>query len=796
MRNNVCYILILISFWGTQSTFAQRASVHGRVYDVANNQGLPFVNIVVSGTTIGTITDENGRYHLSGFEPGFIRLEVSYVGYENVISSEVEVSNSKSAYLDIALEKSTTELNEIMVSATLFRKTEESPLSLKNIGISEIENSPGANRDISKVIQSFPGVQSTPSFRNDIIIRGGGPSESRFFLDGVEVPNINHFATQGASGGPVGIINADLLREVNYFSGAFPANRGNALSGVFEFYQVDGNSDRFQAQASVGASEISGTIDGPLGENTTYIFSARRSYLQLLFSVLELPFLPTFNDFQFKVKTKLDSRNELLFIGLGAIDKFALNLDIKDPDEQQQSILASIPENDQWSYTAGVVYKHYRDNGNESIVLSRSHLNNSAVKYLDNDESSEANKTLDYISEEIENKLRYEHTARFGNVKLNFGANFDLVKYTNSTQQKRFYSDEVLDVNFNTDINVLKWGIFGQVSNQLLNERLTLSLGIRMDANNYSSSMQSLFDQISPRLSASYQLAPQWSVNFNAGRYFQLPPYTALGYKQNGELINRSNGLKYIQADHLIAGLEFQPKQNIVFTLEGFLKKYDDYPFSVNDSVSLANLGADFGVIGNEEVRSVSEGRAYGVEFQTRISSSRKFSLNLSYTWVRSEFEDKNGKMLVSSWDSRHVLVLTSSKKLKRDWRIGARWRFVGGLPYTPYDMERSTLTEAWNANNGPFMDTDRWNTQRFDAFHQLDVRIDKAYYLDKITAKFYIDIQNLYNFQNQDQDILVREQDANGKYVTTDGGTRYVLNRVKNTSGTVLPTIGIILKF
>lgn len=796
MKNKVKNIVIFILLLWAGNAAGQKAVIQGRVYDQDNNEPLPFVNIVVSGTTIGTTTDEDGTYRLEGLNPGFIRLEATFVGYGSVVSPEIELSNSKPANMDIAMVESNTQLKEVTVSASPFRKTEESPLSLKNIGISEIETSPGANRDISKVIQSFPGVQSTPSFRNDIIIRGGGPSESRFFLDGVEVPNINHFATQGASGGPVGIINADLLRDVNYYSGAFPADRGNALSGVFEFFQVDGNSEKLRAQLAVGASEVSGTVDGPIGKKTTFIVSARRSYLQLLFSALQLPFLPTFNDMQFKVKTRFDRKNELTFVGLGALDQFALNLDIEDPDEQQRYILSTIPENNQWSYTVGAVYKHYGEHGYQTFVASRNHLNNKAIKYLNNDDSSEVNKTLDYRSEEIENKLRYENSSHFADFKLNFGANLDFVTYTNSTKQKRYYNSGLVDVNYRTDFNLVKWGLFGQLSKKILDERISLSLGVRMDANNYSSSMNSLTDQFSPRFSASYQLTPAWSINFNTGRYFQLPPYTAMGFKLNDVLVNKANGLKYIQADHLIAGLEYQPRKNVVFTLEGFLKKYSDYPFSVKDSISLANLGADFGVIGNEEVHSISKGRAYGAELQTRIASSNNFNFNLSYTWVRSEFQDRNGQYIVSSWDSRHVLVLTTTKKLKREWRVGARWRFVGGLPYTPYDLNRSSLVEAWDANNGPFLNTDKWNSLLFNPFHQLDVRVDKAYYLNKLTAKFYIDVQNLYNFQNQSQDILVRELDTNGQYLTADSCTRYVLKRVKNTSGTVLPTIGIILEF
>jgi hypothetical protein len=699
-------------------------------------------------------------------------------------------------FIEIQMEQQNEEIEEVTVTASPFRKTEESPVSLRSIGLGEIEKSPGANRDISKVIQSFPGVQSTPAYRNDVIIRGGGPSESRFYLDGVEVPFINHFATQGASGGPVGIINADFLREVNYYSGAFPANRGNALSGVLEFNQVDGNSDKLKFQGTLGASEVAATLDGPIGEKTTFIFSARRSYLQFLFSALELPFLPNFTDFQFKVRSRLDKKNELTFIGLGAVDVFDLNLGIEDPDEQQSFILSSIPVNEQWNYTLGAVYKHFRENSFQTLVLSRSHLNNGAYKYFDNDDSSEENKILDYSSEEIENKLRVENTTRMDGYKLNFGANLDLVTYSNSTQQRRFYEDGILDIDYNTTLNLVKWGLFAQASKNLFGERLVLSLGLRADANNYSTSMNNLLDQLSPRFSASYSLTPRWSLNFNTGRYYQLPSYTTLGFKQNDMLVNKANNLKYISSDHLIGGLEFRPRQTVLFTLEGFWKGYKNYPYAVKDQISLANKGGDFGVVGDEEVRSQAEGRAYGAEFQARVNTTDGFNLNVSYTLVRSEFLNESGSYIPTSWDSKHLLNITSTTELKKGWRMGGRWRFVGGLPYTPYDLERSSLVEAWNLTGSPYFDFSQLNAGRFSAFHQLDVRVDKSFYLDKITAKFYVDIQNLYNFQAEQQDNIVRETDEAGNFILTDNGTRYQLRRVPNTSGTVLPTIGVILEF
>jgi outer membrane receptor protein involved in Fe transport len=342
---------------------------------------------------------------------------------------------------------------------------------------------------------------------------------------------------------------------------------------------------------------------------------------------------------------------------------------------------------------------------------------------------------------------------------------------------------------------LIKYGLFGQISYEFLNERLTLSAGFRLDANNYSSEMNNLFRQFSPRLSASYQLTNKWSLNMNTGRYFQLPAYTTLGFRQNNELINKPD-LKYISADHFIGGIEFKPATAMQFSFEGFLKKYLDYPFSVKDQISLANKGADYGVIGDEEVVSGSKGRAFGAEFQARISSAKGYNLNLSYTLVRSEFQDGNDKYLVSAWDSKHILSLTGTTVLKRNWQVGGRFRFVGGLPYTPFDMNRSSLVEAWNLQGGPYLDLQKLNSLRFPAFHQLDARVDKAYYLKRMTLKFYIDIQNLYNFQSQSQDIIVRETDVNGNFLTTDNGTRYVLRSVKNTSGTVLPTIGIQVEF
>ena len=795
MKNLLILLTIIAAVSFSFAANAQSGQVQGRVIDETNNEPLPFANVVVKGTTVGATTDFDGRFLITGLKPGFITLEATYVGYRNTTSSEIQVTNSKTEYIEIRMQNAGVALQEVEVKANPFVRTEESPLSLQKLGVSEIETSPGSNRDISRVIQSLPGVGSGVSFRNDIIIRGGGPTEATFFLDGVQIPNINHFATQGSSGGAVGILNADFISSVDYYSGAFPANRGNALSGIFEFTQKEGNKEKVKFRGSLGASEISLTADGPAGEKSSFIVSVRRSYLQFLFDVIGLPFLPTFNDYQMKWKTRFDKNNELTIVSIGSLDQFKLNTGIENPTEDQEYILSFLPVNEQWSYAIGAVYKHFKPRSFQTLVLSRNMLNNISYKYPENNEDMP--RILDYSSQEIENKLRFENNIRYSDYKFVYSLGAEYSKYNTSTFQKIFIGNELTNLDYNSDLTMFKYSASAQLSKNFLNERLTLSAGLRTDINNYSSSMMNPLDQLSPRVSASYVLTDKWAITGNIGRYFQLPGYTTLGYRDNvGNLVNKDRDIKYIAADHYIAGIQYIPQNEIFFSIEGFMKNYDRYPFSVRDSISLANKGADFGVLGNEAVISSGTGRAFGFEVVNRTKLKSGLNLILSYTFVRSEFEDKNQELISSSWDFRHIGVLTLSQNLKRNWIVGAKWRFNGGLPYTPYDLEKSSIINAWDSQGTPYLDYDNLNQLRFDPFHQLDIRVDKKYFFEDWSLMFYLDIQNLYNFQAKGQDNYVREKDDNGNFLTTDNNTRYVLRGIPNTSGTVLPTIGIMVEF
>lgn len=806
LRKNY-YSLLLFLCLSPLYVFAQQidnGTIEGRVYNKVNNEPIPFANLIIWGTNIGSVSDLDGNFIFTGIKPGYVRIVASSVGFEQTVSPEFLVTNAKISSIEISMEETTEVIEEIVVKASPFRKNEESPVSLRRIGIEQIEKNPGGNRDISKVIQAFPGVASTPAFRNDVIVRGGGPSENRFYLDGVEIPNLNHFATQGASGGPVGIVNVDFIREVNFYSGAFPSSTGNAMSSVLDMRQVDGNKEKLKFRGSVGASDLALTLDGPISKNTTFIASARRSYLQFLFSALELPFLPTYNDFQFKSRTKINEKNEITFIGLGAIDQFDLNLDANETPDQKY-ILSFLPVNEQWNYTVGAVYKHFRENGYDTWVLSRNYLNNTSYKYLENNE--DLGKTFDYSSSEIENKFRYERTTNAkGQFKFNYGVSFEYAKYLNSTYSQIYIDNSLQELNYNTYLDMFHYGAFGQVSKSFFDKRWMLSLGIRMDGSSWSETMQNPFENISPRFSSSYMITKKLAWNFNIGRYHQRPPYTAMGFKNNqGEYLNRTSGLKYIISDHIVTGFELRPDEKTQFTLEGFYKHYSDYPFSVKDSVPLATKGADYGIFGDEPLVPTSEGRAYGFEILGRSQSILGFNTILSYTYVRSEFIDQRndyrGEYIPTAWDNRHLLNITATRTFKNNWYFGFKWRFVGGAPYTPYDEEKSSIKEAWDAQGAAYLDYSKYNELRLKAFHQLDLRVDKQFFFKKWSINFYIDIQNVYNFKADEPERLVRrsflEPGYNDIYIDEEGVERYELVVLPSEgAGTILPTLGIIVEF
>lgn len=790
MKKNVLFLLLL----GLLTTVSAQPThrIKGTVIDKASRQPLEFINVLVLGLGRGGVTDAEGHFNIGEVPPGIYRLQASAVGYKTILTPEYIVS-TKDLTIQIETEENLTELEGVTVTASPFRRDPESPVGLRIIGLQEIEKSPGANRDISRIVQSYPGVAFSPAgYRNDLIVRGGSPSENRFYLDGVEIPNINHFSTQGASGGPVGIINADLIREVNFYTGAFPTDRGNAMSSVLDFKLRDGDMERNSLKATLGASEVSLASNGHIGKKTSYLVSVRQSYLQFLFDMLGLPFLPTFTDAQFKLKTRFNANNELTILGLGGIDNMKLNT--KLDGEKAEYILSYLPKIQQETFTLGAVYRHYAGIHVQSVVVSHSYLNNRNTKYLNNDESSTDNLSLKLRSVEQETKFRIENTSTFGNWKINFGANLDYSQYTNTTFQ-RVYIDEGRTFDYHTYLGMWRWGIFGTINYATTDERFTASLGVRTDANNFSSGMKGMGDQLSPRLSLSYRLTDGLYLSGNAGLYYQLPPYTGLGFKDNnGAWVNKY--LRYMSVSQESLGLSWHPGNTFELSAEGFYKQYDKIPFSIADGIPLACKGNDYGVIGNEALSSTAQGRAYGIEILMKWLIAKKLNLASSFTLFKSEYRNnKQSEYIASAWDNRYIFNMRGTYNFPHNWSLGMKISCIGGAPYTPYDVEKSSLVTAWNAQGRPYYDYTKYNTGRLPAFGQLDVRVDKTFYLKRCMLGFYIDLQNVTNSKFKQPDILMSTGVIENPSAPM-AEQRYKMKYITQKSGTLMPTLGITFEY
>lgn len=789
-------LLSLLLFCNITMSFLLAQPVHqvkGTVIDKSSRQPLEFINVMIVGLNKGGVTNAEGKFSIGQVPPGIYRLQASAIGYKTVTTPEYILS-TRDLHIQIEMEENQTELEGVTVTASPFRRDIESPVSLRIIGLQEIEKSPGANRDISRIVQSYPGVAFSPiGYRNDLIVRGGSPSENRFYLDGVEIPNINHFSTQGASGGPVGILNADLIREVNFYTGAFPTDKGNALSSVLDFKLRDGDMERNSLKATLGASEVSLASNGHLGKKTSYLVSVRQSYLQFLFDMLGLPFLPTFTDAQFKLKTRFDARNELTVLGLGGIDKMKLNT--KADDEDNEYILSYLPKIQQETFTLGAVYRHYAGAHVQSVVASHSYLNNRNTKYQQNDESDPDHLMLRLRSTEQNTQLRLENSSSFRNWKVTVGTSLDYSQYSNTTFQK-VYTDRAQTFDYHTYLGIMRWGLFGTVNYTSIDERFTASLGLRADANNYSAAMKDLSDQLSPRLSLSYQLTEHWSLSGNAGLYYQLPPYTALGFKNNNGLYANKYALRYMQVSQGSVGLNWRKGDTFEVSVEGFYKDYDKIPLSVADGIPLACKGNDYGVIGNELLTSTAQGRSYGAELLLKWLIAKKLNLASSFTLFKSEYRtDKESEYIASAWDNRFIFNLRGTYNLPRHWSVGMKVSCIGGAPYTPYDADKSSLVTAWNAQGKPYYDYTRYNEERLPAFTQVDIRIDKMFYLKRCMLGFYIDLQNIAGSKLKQADVLM----STGVIKNPDAPIteqRYVMKSLKQESGTLLPTLGITFEY
>jgi hypothetical protein len=810
MKLRSTILLMLATIYG----YAQTGKITGRVIDKASQETLIGVTLILENTSppYGTSTDVEGKFTVTA-PAGSYNITASFVGYKTLTKFNVPVSSGNINSINFEMEEELTTLGEVVVQGnrSAAATTLETPLSIQRLTTEEIKSNPGGNFDISRVIQALPGVggaTGSASFRNDIVIRGGAPNENVYYLDGIEIPVINHFSTQGSAGGPQGILNVSFIEDVTLSTSAFESRYDNVLSSVLQFKQREGNTSKLQGNIRLSATELAATFDGPISKKTTFLASARRSYLELLFKAIDLPIRPNYWDFQYKVTHKFNAKTTLNAIGVGAIDEFSFALPKKSTPENEY-VLRSNPLINQKSYTLGLSLKHLVDKGFYTLSFSRNYFENGLDKFEDARNGVESLRTLKVRSKEIENKLRFDVNKTFTNWKYTAGLALQYVEFKNDVYNKirKEITDNTgvvvqpgIEINFNSEISFFKAGIFGQVSRTFFSNKLSASAGVRSDANSFTNSGENPLKTLSPRISASYFINSQWSINASVGRYYKVPIYTVLGYRDaNNQYINSSN--EYIQSTHYVGGLEFLPIPTLRFTVEGFFKHYDNYPVSIRDGISIANQGSEFGAIGNEAIASTGKGRAYGVELFAQQKLTKNIFFTFSYTLFTSEFSGLSGAFVSSAWNTKNLASVILGKKFKRNWELGLKVRYAGGSPYTPFDLEASQKNYA-SLGTG-VLDYGQLNSQRLDPFKQVDLRIDKKWNFKSVALDVYVDVQNIFNFKPTGSLSYTFKRNAdNTGFATTDGnplqvdGANAIPIVLKETNATVLPTIGFVIEF
>lgn len=725
----------------------QTGKVIGVIYDADSKEALIGANIDVLGQPFGASTGEDGSFIVDKIPVGSYRIEVSFIGYVSQVFTDVIIRSSKPAVLNIELKPQNIETESIVVSAGYFNEEKLTQPSVINLQREEIRRFPGGFEDIVRTVTVLPGVSINPDGgRNDLLVRGGGPSENLYIVNNIEVPNINHFNTQGSSSGSLSFINTDLIKDVKFSTGGFSARYGEKMSSILELNLAKGRSDRLGGKALVSATQFGLNVEGPFSSNGSFMFSARKSYLDLIFKAAGLPFIPVYTDFNFIANYKLSAANSLSWISLLALDNVERNLD----NLENRTKNARLLDNQQNQFINGLNWRHLSDNGYSDVTLSATlfsyrfrQADNDRVEYFRSnaDELAYAFKALNFTKITKSINLRYGLKAKLFN-------NNNTTTFADSIQDRNGRRVSIYDVGLVQSQKVDKWyqtyAAFLETDWDV-NSQLNLNLGLRF---NYYNSLDQPY-YLAPRLGLKYQLNEKHSIKLNYGDYYQSP--------SNVWLVNKNNqSLKALRNQMSVIGWDYLIREDVRFTAELYYKNYSQLPTGIlpgqSDWLVMSNTGASYGgaednfqSFGYYDLVSQGSGEAYGFELllQKKFSDIPLYG-KASFSYGKSEVTAKNGKTYPTQFDQRYILNLSAGYKFGANWEVSGKFRLFSGLPYTPvYKPTQNPLNPGFIQNL-----PEEYLSKRLDIGHHLDLRVDRYFNFESWTLITFLDIQNIYNFK------------------------------------------------
>lgn len=756
------FVISLVLIVLTNSVFAQNnlGTISGKVVDKFSQEAIPGVNVIVIDTERGAATDVEGNFTITDLPVNNYQVRISSVGYNSIVKTDVIVSTGRPIFLSIELTESVIELDGVTVSADYFDMDPTEMTSIASFSYEELRRAPGGLEDVVRALAILPGVARVSAGRNDLVVRGGAPTENLFMVDGFVVPNINHFGTQGATGGPLSYINLDYVQNTTFSTGGFSALYGDKLSSVLSIDLREGRSDRIGGKATISASQFGLNLEGPLSGKGSFLFSARRSYLDFIFNAAGFNFVPEYWDVLGKAIYEIDTQNKLSFLFVSAFDNVKFNNDDAEDLYDNSRILAS----DQVQYLLGVSYRHLFDNGFYKLSLSRNFID-----YDSSQRDTLLNPVFLNVSSEIENELKADVVLKLSSTaELNLGASGKLINFDANLKFPFFETTfgETLSINsLIAEESYQKYAGYVQYSDVLFN-RLRYSLGGRAD---YFSGIKNKF-YFSPRLSASYMLSEITSLNVSGGIYHQFPSYLWLN------TFTSNKNLDAVRVNQIVFGIEHYLREDVRVKIEAYYKDYKDYPTSLlrnylvlaNTGVGFAGVEDNYSAFGLEPLTSEGKGNVKGFELSLQKKSSKVPHYAIfSLTYSEARFTALDGIERPGAYDQSWILNLTGGYIFNQKWETSVKFRLATGNPYTPF-------------NNDGSQSISNYNTLRFDPLHSLDVRFDRKWNFEDWNLIAYIDLQNIYN--NKNSNTI--------KY-------NYRENKVeRGASLGIFPTIGISAEF
>lgn len=715
----VCFIVMVF-----QAASQPRGTITGRVVNALTREPMIGANVMIVGTTTGAATDQNGNFRIENIAAGIYILRASLIGFEAALKTDVVVSPARPVDLLFELTESAVELEEITVTERFFAKTPDKVVSVQTQSYEEIRRLPGGFEDVVRAVSILPGVAQVEPGRNDLIVRGGAPSENLYVVDGLELSNINHFGTQGSGGGPLSYVNLDFVSGTSFSTGGFGARYGDKLSSVLTIDLREGRRDRLGGKATISATQFGLNAEGPVSESGSFLVSARRSYLDLIFRAAGFGFVPEYWDFLGKAMYQPGTSDRISVLGILALDNVRLFNDTPEKRYDNSRILAS----DHVQGVGGVSWQHLFKAGYFTLTGGVTY---NAFRYRQND--SLLQPIFENRSAEQEVSLRGEVVSLMGeSTELSVGVQGRWMLFDGRLTLRPFWTNfgQQISVDARFDTTAVKLAGYVQIAQRFGHFRVIA--GGRLD-------YFSLIDTpaaISPRLSLSYAFRPTTTVSASIGRYTQAPSLVWLAAVPSNRRLN------HVKVDQVVLGIEELLQSDVKMSLELYRKNYGSYPAStVRPWLVLANTGAGFGgsedgfsSFGLDPLVSGGTGWSQGVEvFVQKKYSETPWYGTLSISYGRTAFTALDRVERPGSFDQRWIANLGGGYVLDHSWEFSGKFRVAAGRPYTPYNADGT-------------QDASRFNSARIPANHSLDLRVDRRWMFERWTLVVYLDVQNVYN--------------------------------------------------